>query len=115
MKISVVAPYGPDDPGQLVGERNGRLVVPASCIDDDGPLLQAREPVRRRPRRALRGEEYRTEPLADQWELYDLTDDPIERVNRWRDDERGAVFEHLRTVLKQERARSVPERNVQWP
>ena len=29
------------------------------------------------------GRAYRTEPLPDQWELYDLTDDPIEAVNRW--------------------------------
>ncbi len=31
------------------------------------------------------GEVYRTSPLDDQWELYDLTADPIEAVNRWDD------------------------------
>ena len=33
------------------------------------------------------GETYRTSPLDDQWELYDLTDDPIEAINRWTDPE----------------------------
>lgn len=58
---------------------------------------------------------YRTEPLDDQWELYDLTADPIEAVNRWTDPDLHELRAHLRTQLKQERARSVPERNQPWP
>ena len=61
------------------------------------------------------GEVYRSEPLPDQWELYDLDADPVEAVNRWHDAAVAAVFGHLRDVLKDERARSVPERNVPWP
>ncbi|HEX4903744.1 MAG TPA: sulfatase-like hydrolase/transferase [Acidimicrobiales bacterium] len=57
------------------------------------------------------GPTYRTEPLADQWELYDLDDDPVERRNRWRDPSAAAVLAHLRAVLKAEAARCVPERN----
>ena len=81
----------------------------------DDPATWTEPGVRHLAANGLRGDEYRTEPLADQWELYDLTADPIEHVNRWRDDSASAVFDHLRTVLKEERARSVPERNVPWP
>lgn len=61
------------------------------------------------------GPTHRTEPLPDQWELYDLDDDAIESVNRWTDDSVGPVFDHLRAALKAERARAVPERNNPWP
>jgi len=57
------------------------------------------------------GPAYRTEPLDDQWELYDLDADPIERRNRWHDPAAAAVLAHLRGVLKAEAARCVPERN----
>ncbi|MDJ0768987.1 MAG: sulfatase-like hydrolase/transferase [Ilumatobacter sp.] len=61
------------------------------------------------------GDRYRTAALPDQWELYDLDDDPIEAVNRWHDESARDVFDHLRAVLKEERARAVPERNTPWP
>ncbi len=61
------------------------------------------------------GDEYRTQPVPDQWELYDLDADPIEAVNRWHDESASAVFAHLRHVVKIERARAVPERNHPWP
>ncbi len=61
------------------------------------------------------GETTRTIPLPDQWELYDLDADPIEAVNRWNDDSARDVFVHLRALLKEERFRSVPERNNPWP
>jgi arylsulfatase A-like enzyme/putative intracellular protease/amidase len=54
---------------------------------------------------------HRTEPLADQWELYDLDADPIEVRNRWHDPDSAGVFAHLREVLKAEAARCIPERN----
>ncbi|EKF24985.1 sulfatase family protein [Mycolicibacterium hassiacum DSM 44199] len=62
-----------------------------------------------------RRDEYRTEPLDDQWELYDLTADPIEAVNRWTDPSLHELRAHLRTRLKQVRAASVPERHNPWP
>jgi arylsulfatase A-like enzyme len=61
------------------------------------------------------GERYRDAPLEDQWELYDLTADPIEAGNRWDDPGAAAVREHLLLVLDQQRAACVPERNEPWP
>lgn len=61
------------------------------------------------------GDTYRTSPLDDQWELYDLTTDPIEAVNRWTDPGLDELRAHLRTQLKQVRTDAVPERNNPWP
>ncbi len=61
------------------------------------------------------GEMYRTEPLPDQWELYDLDADPIEAHNRWADPSAQEVFAELEQRLAVERARAVPERNQLWP
>jgi arylsulfatase A-like enzyme/putative intracellular protease/amidase len=63
----------------------------------------------------LAGPEYRTSPVPDQWELYDLASDPIEALNRASDPAYGEVFDHLRGRLKDEQRRSVPERNTPWP
>ena len=63
----------------------------------------------------LGGEVYRTSPLDDQWELYDLADDPVEAVNRWNDPALHELRQHLRMLLKDARACSVPERNNPWP
>ena len=57
------------------------------------------------------GPAFRTEPLDDQWELYDLDADPVERHNRWLDPAAAGVLAHLRRVLKAEGARCIPERN----
>jgi len=63
----------------------------------------------------IAGPEYRSEPLPDQWELYDLDDDPTESVNRWNDPTAAAVFAMLDTELAAERRRAVPERNHPRP
>jgi len=64
-------------------------------------------------------DQYRTTPVPDQWELYDLDTDPIEARNRWHDLDNDPavvdVFAQMRTALKAERARAVPERNQPWP
>jgi arylsulfatase A-like enzyme len=41
------------------------------------------------------GVTYRTEPLDDQWELYDLEADPIELHNRWADDDLSDLRGHI--------------------
>jgi arylsulfatase A-like enzyme len=61
------------------------------------------------------GEVYRTSPLDDQWELYDLTVDPDEAENRWVETALHELRGFLRMRLKQSRAESVPERNNPWP
>lgn len=64
-------------------------------------------------------DQYRTAPVPDQWELYDLDADPIETENRWHDiaaDVRIAdAFERMCQAMKAERSRAVPERNHPWP
>ena len=61
------------------------------------------------------GPTYRSEPLPDQWELYDLDDDPIEADNRWLDPTARSVFAHLAARLEAERSAAVPLRNTPWP
>lgn len=61
------------------------------------------------------GEKFRTEPLPDQWELYDLDADPIEADNRADDPAAAEVFALLADRLADVQARVVPRRNSPWP
>ncbi len=61
------------------------------------------------------GPVHRTEPLPDQWELYDLTVDGAEADNRWTHPRLADLRQHLRARLKAERAAAVPERHQPWP
>jgi len=61
------------------------------------------------------GVSWRTDVLDDQWEFYDLTADPIEAHNRLDDPGLLEVRDHLKRLLKEERAECVPERNNPWP
>ncbi len=81
----------------------------------DDPSTWTEPGVRHLATTGLGGDAYRTDPLDDQWELYDLTADPVEAENRWYDPELHDLRAHLRTQLKQARASSVPERNRPWP
>ena len=81
----------------------------------DDPSTWTEPGVRQLAANGLGGEVYRTSPLDDQWELYDLTDDPIEADNRWSDPALHELRRHLRMRLKESRADSVPERNNPWP
>ncbi len=65
--------------------------------------------------RTPKGPVYRTVPIADQWELYDLDDDPVEAVNRCDDPAAAAVREHLEAELIRCRSERVPARNEPWP
>lgn len=81
----------------------------------DDPSTWTEPGVRHLAANGLGGEVYRTNPLDDQWELYDLTADPIEADNRWADPALHELRHHLRRRLKESRAESVPERNNPWP
>lgn len=63
----------------------------------------------------LGGPTYRSQALPDQWELYDLDDDPTEARNCWHEEGSAEVFAYLQEALKVERARAIPERNNPWP
>lgn len=91
----------------------GHLWKLVRTFDDPGTWTEPG--VRQLAATGLGGESYRTSPLDDQWELYDLTADPIEAENRWTDPDLHALRQHLRTRLKHARADSVPERNRPWP
>ncbi len=81
----------------------------------DDPSTWTEPGVRQWAATGLGGDMYRTSPLDDQWELYDLTDDPVEERNRWDDPDLHELRGHLRARLKETRAESVPERNNPWP
>ena len=81
----------------------------------DDPATWTEPGVRHLAANGLGGEAYRMSPLDDQWELYDLTTDPTEAVNRWDDPALDDLRGHLQMNLKQARANAVPERNNPWP
>jgi len=81
----------------------------------DDPATWTEPGVRHLAADGLGGRVYRSDPLDDQWELYDLTADPTEARNRWSDADLHDLRRHLRMALKQARATSVPERNQPWP
>ncbi|MFI2837895.1 sulfatase-like hydrolase/transferase [Mycolicibacterium sp. PDY-3] len=97
----------------LVARLDGRLWKLVRTFDDPGTWT---EPGVRQLAYTGRGaQRYRSDVLDDQWELYDLTGDPGEAVNRWDDPSLDGVRAALRTQLKQVRAEAVPERNNPWP
>ncbi|CDQ42763.1 sulfatase-like hydrolase/transferase [Mycolicibacterium neoaurum] len=97
----------------LVARVDGRLWKLVRTFDDPGTWT---EPGVRQLAYTGRGaQRYRSDVLDDQWELYDLTGDPGEAVNRWDDPSLDRVRAALRTQLKQVRAEAVPERNNPWP
>ncbi len=60
------------------------------------------------------GEQYRTEPLPEQWELYDLASDPTEVRNLALDADSAEVFALLHRRLDEQRASLVPARYSPW-
>lgn len=91
----------------------GHLWKLVRTFDDPGTWTEPG--VRHLAADGIGGQMYRSDPLDDQWELYDLTDDGMEACNRWTDPELHDLRAHLRTQLKHVRAESVPERNQPWP
>ena len=97
----------------LVVAIDGHLWKLVRSFDD--PSTWTEPGVRHLAANGLGGDVYRTSPLDDQWELYDLTDDPIEVDNRWTDPALHELRQRLRMLLKEVRTASVPERNKPWP
>jgi arylsulfatase A-like enzyme len=96
-----------------VADGLGHLWKLVRTFDDPGTWTEPG--VRQLAANGIGGQAYRTDPLDDQWELYDLTADPIEALNRWTDPELHELRQYLRMQLKYVRATSVPERNRPWP
>jgi len=61
------------------------------------------------------GVSWRSTPLHDEWELYDLDVDPAESTNLADDPSLAGVLEALRARLDAERVARVPHRHVAWP
>ncbi len=91
----------------------GHLWKLVRTFDDPGTWTEPG--VRHLAADGIGGQVYRSDPLEDQWELYDLTDDAVEACNRWADPDLHDLRAHLRTQLKHLRTESVPERNQPWP
>jgi arylsulfatase A-like enzyme/putative intracellular protease/amidase len=81
----------------------------------DDPATWTEPGVRHLASNGLGGDAHRTEPLPDQWELYDLDDDPTEASNHAQAGDAPEVFEHMRERLTGQRARDVAARNRPWP
>lgn len=81
----------------------------------DDPATWTEPGVRHLAANGMGGDAYRTEPVEDQWELYDLSADGVEAVNRWSDPDLHDLRAHLRMLLKEQRASAVPGRNNPWP
>jgi arylsulfatase A-like enzyme/putative intracellular protease/amidase len=61
------------------------------------------------------GETYRIDKIPDQYELYDLTNDPTESINLWKDPKISEVFDYMKRRLSSERLQSIPKRNTPRP
>ncbi|MGV0792965.1 sulfatase-like hydrolase/transferase [Mycolicibacterium sp. XJ1819] len=112
LQISLPAHVGSNFEG-LVMRVDAHLWKLVRTFDD--PSTWTEPGVRHLAANGFGGEAYRTSPLDDQWELYNLTEDPAEAHNRWSDPSLHELRQHLRTQLKQARSVSVPERNNPWP
>ena len=101
----LVARVGDDVPG---GE--GHLWKLTRVFDD--PATWTEPHVRHLADDDPAGATFRTTPLPDEFELYDLDADPIEATNRA--DTEPDVFAHLLARLDAERTRAVPPRHSSW-
>ena len=97
----------------LVVRADDRLWKVVRTFDDPGTWTEPG--VRQLAYTGSGAQRYRSDVLDDQWELYDLTADPVESANRWTDPELAELRDHLRSTLATTRAGSVPDRNDPWP
>ncbi len=81
----------------------------------DDPATWTEPHVRQLDRTGYLGDTYRTTPLDDQWEFYDLDEDSTESRNRWTDPELSELRDHLVGELDRQRNRCIPSRHTPWP
>ena len=112
MQIRIAAHAATNVEG-IVVEHEGTLYKIARTFDD--PETWTDPHVRHLSVRGPAGPAYRTEPIPDQWELYDLDADPIEAINLALSPERAEVFTALQAQLIATRDARVYERNQPWP
>jgi len=103
--IVAVAPVSVDPSGHL-WKLARTFDDPATWTEPGKRNLSARTPS---------GPVYRTEPIPDQWEFYDLTTDPSEAINRCDDPVAASLRAHMEVELSRLRSERVPARNLAWP
>ena len=97
----------------VVGTVDGRLWKLVRTFDD--PAIWTEPHLRQLSARTPAGPVYRSEPIPDQWELYCLSDDPMEADNQWDNPDHEEVFGMLKETLERIRGERIPERNADWP
>ncbi len=112
MRISVPANVGANFEAIVAG-LNGAIWKLVRTFDDPNTWSEPGE--RHLAADRSDGPEYRTAPLPDEWELYDLTNDPIETFNRWGDRSVGATRTDLVNRLAVERDECIFVRHRPWP
>jgi arylsulfatase A-like enzyme len=115
LRIQVPAHVASNFEGLVVRINNQRDQLWKLVRTFDDPATWTEPGVRHLAANGRGGEAYRMSPLDDQWELYDLTADPVEAHNRWTDPDLHELRQHLRTQLKHARASAIPERHQPWP
>jgi arylsulfatase A-like enzyme/putative intracellular protease/amidase len=120
LRIQVAAHVGANFEGVVATVAAGEVALGAGHLwklvrTFDDPATWTTPGVQHLAANGIGGPTVRREPLPDEWELYDLDADPSEATNRAHDPSYLEVFDHLKTRLKEERHRCVPERNRPWP